>query len=263
MTVKSKELQSQIKNVSSYLEQLKETIEERQRLIGLKLTPSQSDNLEIVEVLSRIKRSFTYLHEDLTGDHIKKFGTEYTALVADYGEIIKELEQDAYIEVSEYEFSDQLPVEEAAKKSVRFKDFEADDDDHTQMRNELMGTASNNFKPYTDEEPDRNTLLSVDTTNQEMFAQHQQQILEQDQNLDQLHQSISTQHSMGVGISQELDNHLIMLGDLESQADRSLSGVRRATTGVANFRRKVAENGSLSTIIVLTVILILLLVVLN
>lgn len=263
MTVNSKELQSQIKNISSYIEQLKDAIEERQRLIGLKLTPSQSDNLEIVEVLSRIKRSFTYLHGDLKGDLIKNYGTEYTALVADYGDIINELEQDAYIEVSEYEFTQQLPVEEANKKSVRFKDFEADEDDHTQMRNELMGTASNNFKPYRDEEPDRNTLLSIDTTNQEMFAQHQQQILEQDQNLDRLHQSISTQHSMGVGISQELDDHLIMLGDLESQADRSISAVRRATTGVANFRRKVAENGSLTTIIVLTIILILLLVVLN
>lgn len=259
----SKDIQTQLNNVSSYLEQLADTIEDRKRLYNLKLPPSRADNLEIVEALTRIKRAFTYLNGDIRGEYVRKFGPEYSAQMSLYNDLFSDLEKDSYIEVREYEFSTPLLVEEPPKKSVRFKDFDGESDDNTQMRNELMGTAANSFKPYTDDEPDRNTLLSVDTTNQELFAQHQQQLLSQDENLDQLHRSIATQHSMGMGISQELDEHLVILGDLERGADQSMSRVRRATLGVNDFRRKVAENGSLATIIVLTVILILLIVVLN
>ncbi|WPK24569.1 hypothetical protein PUMCH_001848 [Australozyma saopauloensis] len=262
MPVSAKDIQTNLNNVSSYLEQLRDNIEDRSRLTKLKLTPSQADNLEIVEVLSRIKRTLTFLNEDIAGDNIKRFGPEYSELVEEFRQLMAELASDAYLDASEYEYSKPLKSEDTVRKSVRFKDYDAEDDENTQMRNELMGTATNNFKPYRDEE-DRNTLLSVDTTNQELFAQHQQQMLEQDQNLDLLHRSIVNQHSMGVGIGQELDEHLIVLGDLERGADQSLSRVQRATTGVNEFRRKVAENGSLTTIIVLTVILILLLVVLN
>lgn len=259
----SKELQAQANNISSYIEQVKENIEERKRLLSLKLTPSQSDNLKIVEILTRIKRSLNYLYEDISEAQVKKFKREYTDLVTYYGELLTDLKQDAYIDVSEYEFTKEIESEETTKKSVRFKDYDAEDDENSQMRNELMGTAANNFKPYRDEEPDRNSLLSVDTTNQELFTMHQQQILEQDQNLGQLHHSIRNQHSMSLGIGEELDEHMIILGDLERGIDQSLSRVRRATSRVQEFRRKVAENGSLTTIIVLTVILILLLVVLN
>lgn len=259
----SKEIQKQLNNLSSDLEQLADNLEDRKRLLTLNLTPSQADNLEIVETLTRIKRAFSYLSGDIKGENIKKFGPEYSTHMSLYNDLLTDLEQDAYIEVREYEFSKPLLLEEPTKKSVRFKDFDAESDDNSQMRNELMGTASKNFKPYTDYEPDRNSLLSVDTTNQELFAQHQQQMLSQDENLDQLHRSIATQHSMGMGISQELDEHLVILGDLERGADLSLSRVRRATNGVNEFRRKVAENGSLTTIIVLTVILILLITVLN
>lgn len=263
MPVTSKEIQSQINTVASYIEQLRDTIDERNRLISLKLSPCQSDNLDVVNVLSRIKHLFTYLNEDIAGDHIKKFGQSYSDLLREYQNLIQELESDAYIEVKEYEFSPPIQQEEPIKKSVRFKDFDADEDENTQMRNELMGTAINNFKPYQDDVSERNTLLSVDTTNQELFAEHQQQMVQQDESLDQLHQSIRSQHAMGIGIGQELDEHMIILGDLERGADQSLSRIRRATTGVNEFRRKVAENGSLTTIIVLTIILILLLVVLN
>ena len=261
MSPSSKELQTQLDNVTSCIEQLRENIEERSRLIFLKLVPSQSENLELVSVLVRIKRALTHLNEDITGDHIQNFGSTYNELVAEYGYLLGDLSKDSYIDVGLYEFSKTLQVEEAAKKTVRFKDHEAVDDEATQMRNELMGTF--NFKPYRDEETDRNTLLSVDTTNQELFALQQQQMLEQDQILDQLHGSIVNQHSLGVGIGQELDEHLIILGDLERGLDRSLSRVQRATNGVQDFRRKVTENGSLTTIIVLTIILIVLLVVLN
>ena len=93
-----------------------------------------------MSVLVRIKRALTHLNEDITGDHIQNFGSTYNELVAEYGYLLGDLSKDSYIDVGLYEFSKTLQVEEAAKKTVRFKDHEAVDDEATQMRNELMGT---------------------------------------------------------------------------------------------------------------------------
>lgn len=54
-----------------------------------------------------------------------------------------------------------------------------------------------------------------------------------------------------------------MLNDLELGVERSQFMLNNATNKLKSFRQKCRENGSLVTIVVLTVILILLLVVLN
>ncbi|GEQ71352.1 hypothetical protein JCM33374_g5035 [Metschnikowia sp. JCM 33374] len=222
-------------------------------------------------MLAKIKTGLEYAHEDLASGISKELSSELTSISQTYAEVVSRMHEDPYIDVDEYLYKPGEEQEDvqSPKKSVRFKDFEpeADEDDTTQMRNQLMGT-SGNFRPYRDsvddgEETDSATLSSIDTTNQELFAQHQQQMIDQDRSLDSLHDSIRTQHRMGTSINDELEDHLILLNDLESGVDGSHTRLRRATNGVVEFRRKVRENGSLVTIIVLTVILILLLVVLN
>lgn len=161
-------------------------------------------------------------------------------------------------------------------KSVRFRDQIESDEESNELRSELMGTKP--FKPYKDDESNNEefetdydfetasesaTLGSINQSNQELFVQHQQQLLDQDENLDTLHNSIKIQRSMGNNINEELNDHLILLNDLEQGVDSSEYRINRATRNLKTFRSKVRENGSLVTIIILTVILILLLVVLN
>lgn len=268
MTVTAKNIRTQQKKIASHLDQLSGLLEERSRLINvLKLTPSQSDNLDLINILAKIQTELKYQRQDISSGFAAEFADLFGLSVDTYAELLSSLASDPYIDTQEYAFTEKVAEEtdQPNKKSVRFKDFDSNEhvDDTEQMRNQLMGT-SGNFRPYRDEpEEDRHSLLSVDTTNQEMFAAQQQQLLQQDASLDQLHDLVRVQHSMGVSINNELDEHLIMLNNLERGVDDSSSRLRRATHNIRDFRRRVLENGSLVTIIVLTVILILLLVVLN
>lgn len=265
MTVSTKEIRTQLARVRLHLEQLSDLLEERTRLTDiLDLTPSQADNIDLINLLSKIRSNLRYLQLDISASYNSELAEEFSDVVDEYSNHIALLQHDAYIDANEYGFTKKVDTHEEhevnTKKSVRFEDDEHNDDDNTHLRNQLMGTAAN-FKPYRDD--DEATLLSIDTTNQELFALHQQQLLVQDQSLDNLHSLIRVQHSMGLDINGELDEHLILLNDLERGVDDSSSRLRRATTGIKEFRRRVKENGSLVTIVVLTIILITLLVVLN
>lgn len=119
--------------------------------------------------------------------------------------------------------------------------------------------------PYRDDENDTSSIASSFDlqSNQQIFAQHQQQLLEQDDNLDILHLSVRRQHQMGLGINDEVDEHIILLNDLEQGIDTAHARLNRATNRLKSFQKLCKENGSLVTIVVLTIILIVLLVVLN
>lgn len=268
MAATSKSIRTQQAKIRSHIDQLSGLLEERSRLIDvLDLTPSQSDNLDLINLLAKIQTELKYQKQDIASGFASEFAGDFSLLVDSYSDLLAKLGLDPHVDTQEYVFHEKVEEEPepAGKKSVRFKDYDGNDDldDTEQLRNQLMGTSAN-FRPYRDEpEDDRNSLLSVDTSNQEMFAQHQQQLIEQDQSLDQLHGQIRVQHSMGVTINDELDEHLILLNDLERGVDNSSTRLGRASNNIRDFRRKVRENGSLATIIVLTVILILLLVVLN
>ncbi|KAF3988206.1 hypothetical protein FT663_03520 [Candidozyma haemuli var. vulneris] len=267
MTITQKDIRSSFTKTRSFVDQLSATIEERQRLTEtLKLTPSSDDNLDLINLLAKIKKSLQYLHSDISAGYVDTFAGQFSTLVDSYIAQLDILAKDAYVDAHEYEYTEKIAKPDVpdltTKKSVRFKDYDTDEDN---MRSQLMGT-SGQIKPYRDEpeeNSDSQSLQSVDTSNREMFAQHQQQLLQQDQNLDALHDSIRVQHSMGRNINDELDDHLILLNDLERGVDDSGSRLGRASLRLKDFRTKVRENGSLVTIIVLSIILILLLVVLS
>lgn len=214
--------------------------------------------MDLLNLLGRTKNAMEFLHQDLSGGKGDISG--FNSSVDRYAELVDGLQKDPHVDVHEYRYEHHLTPEPELKKLVRFQD---DSNDEDALRAQLMGTSST-LKPYKDDpEEDAHSLLSVDTSNQGMFAENQQQMLAQDRNLDSLYDSVRTQRAMGLSINEELDDHLILLGDLEQGVDASSTRLSRASTRLQAYRRKVAENGSLVTIVVLTVILILLLVVLN
>ena len=257
------------------LNQLEAQLEERDRLVSvLKLDPSANDNYDLINHLNKITKNLGLiqldLHQEASND---KVIADFKVLVAKYEAMIESLDNDMYINNDDYKFTVDLPDPEttsdnggrasnngAAVKSVRFKDESEED-----LRNELMGTRS--FKPYRDDDPTVDGTSDGDSiddlNNHQMFAKHQQQILDQDQDLDVLHDSVKLQKSMGQNINEEIDSHLIMLNDLERGVDNSQVRLTRTDNRLTDFRSKVQENGSLITIVTLTIILILLLVVLN
>lgn len=269
MTITQKDIKALFAKTRSLIDQLLSTLEERERLTEvLKLTPSLADNLDLINLLAKIKNGLQYLHLDISSGHADAFADQFSALVDSYTIQLEALDKDEYVDAREYKYLEKITKPEApdltTKKLVRFKDYNTDEDN---MRSQLMGT-SGQIKPYRDDpedalEADSHSLLSVDTTDREMFAQHQQMLLQQDQSLDALHESIKVQHAMGRDVNQELDEHLILLNDLERGVDDSSSRLGRASVRLKDFRTRVRENGSLVTIIVLSVILILLLVVLS
>lgn len=292
MTTSSvKDLRLSISRAAAYVDEIGTQIEERDRLIGvLKLTPSANDNVDLINHLNKTLKLLAYIHSDLDDYHdsngasgsLDELVTRFNGTVSSYNSIIysDNLINDPYINISEYKFTQPVldfsysatetqpgrKTDAHSVKSVRFKDEVDSDEEHSEWRNQLMGTAGK-FRPYRDEaedpEADTNSLSSANTSNQQMFAEHQQQLLAQDQSLDELHRSINIQRSMGLTINDELDDHLIILSDLERGVEYSADRLQHASRNLRKFSVKVKENGSLVTIVILTVILILLLVVLN
>jgi syntaxin 8 len=266
-----KDINTSITKGNIYVEELGLVLEERHRMITvLQLTPSSNDNYEVITRLQRLFKQLNYLQSDIhnlvtRGQDLTHETDLFYDLVAKYRRCMDQLEKDATIDVAEYIFvskdKEELlakPMKKEHAKSVSFKDdVDAQDSLDRDPRQDLMGTVP--YEPYLDNPQE----ALQDQSNHQIFAQHQQQLLEQDGHLDVLSQSIRTQHRMGLTMNSELDDHMIILNDLEQGVDNSQFRIDNARHKLADFRRRAQENGSLVTIVVLTVILILLLVVLN
>lgn len=262
------DIKSTLTKLGVYVDQLESDIEERDRLVHvLRLSPSSNDNNDLINLMINLEKYFTYLQDDLLQKRNirdESIWKEFKSLVNRYDHALEYFDTDGTIEVSEYRFvakdlapkgenevDREMEAVETGSKSVRFQD----EVEYEESRSNLMGTRA--FQPYSDSESFDNS------TNRQLFAQHQQTLLQQDEDLDVLHQSVRRQHAMGVTINEELDDHLILLGDLESGVDLAELRLGSAGNRLRSFRQKCKENGSMLTIVVLTIILVLLLVVLN
>jgi len=96
-----------------------------------------------------------------------------------------------------------------------------------------------------------------------MFIQHQQQLLNQDEHLDTLAQSVRRQRALGMDINEELDDQNILLEDLESQLDHNERNLSTGQKRLKYFSSKAKENGQWLTILILVIILVLLLIILK
>lgn len=107
------------------------------------------------------------------------------------------------------------------------------------------------------------SAISPQFSNQELFIQQQQQLLEQDSQLERLSGSIRTTHGISLSINDEVnEQNDQVLHDLESLLDNGGRNLDRAKRRLKSFERSARENGPCFTIVVLTLILILLLAVL-
>lgn len=213
------------------LEEIREALDERDRIINvIKLEPSDNDNLQLRQLLDRFVA--------LVPSDVAK----YNKLASEFNGVVDDICTRGALDVRHY----RLEPKQEEKKEVRF------DLPPPSPPSPPMGMQP--FEPYRDE---------PEVDNHAMFAQHQQTMLEQDSSLDVLHQLIKRQHQMGTAIGEELDNHVILLDDLERGVDDGGFQLERAQRRLDHFRRQAQQNGLLVTIVVLTVILITLLVVLN
>ena len=86
---------------------------------------------------------------------------------------------------------------------------------------------------------------------------------DQDEHLDRLGESIGRQRDLSIRIGDELDEHVMMLDEVDGHVERHLGrleGARRRLGGVA---RKAGDNKQMVAIAVLVVVLVLLIVALK
>lgn len=250
-----KEINNLILRLTTFLDQLESQLDERHRLKDiLKLEPSSNDNYEVITQLSKIVKSLGYLQDDIINQEITNelVISKFKELHTKYEQLTGDLEDDS-LNIEDYRF-EAKPLPKVSK-TVRFTDDQHEDNED-ELRNQLMGT--HQFKPFKDDPEEVGNL-----SNHQMFAKHQQQLLKQDEDLDILHGSVKIQRNMGLTINDEIENHLIMLNDLEQGVESSQLRLDSTSNRLKEFRTKVEENGSLVTIVTLTIILIVLLVVLN
>lgn len=172
------------------------------------------------------------------------------------------------IDISDFKYTRNIPIqqEQQVKKSVRFNetlDFEdeqpsnfkpfKDDDETDDLRNEL----------FSDLPPDEEEADLTDSSNKDIFIQHQQQLIHQDEHIGLLAQSVKRQHGLSLDINQELQEQNIMLDDLETQLDDSHKKLTKGHSRLEYFSKKAKENGQWLTIIILIIILVLLLIILK
>ena len=142
----------------------------------------------------------------------------------------------------------------SASKSVRFRDDPASAPD----------PAREALFPYRDE-PDPATTVpnQAELSNQQIHTYHAQVLADQDDQLDRLGASIGRQRELGVRIGDELDEHVLMLDEVEGHVDRHQGRLGGARERIGKIARRANDNKSCTIIVVLVVILVLLIAVLK
>ncbi|EHN03809.1 Syn8p [Saccharomyces cerevisiae x Saccharomyces kudriavzevii VIN7] len=239
------------------LDQLSDLVEERTRLVSvLNLAPTSNDNIALKRQLSSILES---LQKGATPD----------TLVSRYNATLDRI-PDTAVDKELYRF--QRPaaggageVSRDSLKKVRFKNDEEltvmyRDDDEQEEESPLSST----HIAYEDEplqpQPQPQPMIS----NQELFIDQQQQLLEQDSHLGTLSQSMERTHGISMNLNSEIvsqnDSLLVDLENLVDNNGRNLNRASRSMHGFNNSRFK--DNGNCLIILVLIVVLLLLLLVL-
>ncbi|KAI3404859.2 hypothetical protein KGF56_002376 [Candida oxycetoniae] len=243
MAPKLKEIRLLLSKIQLNVEELATSIDERNHLYALGLAPSSDDNNELASLLSKTMGYFKTIQQDMLHTKDAAVNDQFDDLVKSYNEALAEMQSDPSVNVAEYQY------EKPVINRVRFNDvtttFQSYQDvsPEPQLESESALKYSPESEPQTETEGESEAEL--EQTNHQMFAQHQQTMMRQDQDLDLLHESITRQNRMGHDIDQELNEHLIILNDLEEGTDNSQLRMRRATTRLNKFIQTARENGSL------------------
>ncbi|SCU90890.1 LADA_0F06964g1_1 [Lachancea dasiensis] len=249
---------------------LQSLVDERHRLVTiLHMKASVNDTVNLKKQLNATLELLNDTETELAQSEEPQFeemATLYNALVA-------KIPDDA-VDKGLYKFT---PVGRARPgtetKKVRFKDDLLEFQEHPQDQQP-------EFEPYTDDVPqqeqERTRLfasngvhsqggLSVvpQLSNQDLFIQQQQQLLEQDSHLQDLSHSVHRGHTLSLDINHEMtDQNESVLRDLESLVDNSGRNLDRAKKRLQIYEKTARENGPCLIIVILSLILIVLLIAL-
>ncbi|KAF2842142.1 hypothetical protein M501DRAFT_988403 [Patellaria atrata CBS 101060] len=97
--------------------------------------------------------------------------------------------------------------------------------------------------------------------NQQIHAYHASVLREQDEQLDLLGASIGRQRELSIAIGNELDDHAMLLDEVDEGIERHMSQLDRAKGKLNGVGRKAKENWSAMVIVILIIILVLLIVI--
>ncbi|AGO12829.1 AaceriACR275Wp [[Ashbya] aceris (nom. inval.)] len=259
-----------ILELSYEIDKLRNLVDERSRLVEvLKIQPSTNDNAQLKKHLNKVLGMLRELSKDILhsrGEAFKGLVERYNDCIADIPEGLVEKGDYIYELGGMPDTGDESPPD---MKRVRFQD--ALDVHEPQNYDERV------FQPYKDDpeaelERGREELLQGRTTggktthssltNQDLFMQQQQQLLDQDAHLEHLASSVHQSHRISTGIHREVtEQNEGILTDLESMLNNSGHRLERAKKRLAIFERTAREKGHCMLIFILIFILLLILIV--
>lgn len=265
--------------LSYELDKLNDIVEERIRLITvLGIKPSSRDNVSLKKQLSK---TLDLLNECSAQDEVGDFFEQYST---QYSDVLQKI-PDSVIDVSLYEFhipskvqssssSSNVSLSRDLPKKVRFKDenlvtysdvedFKPYHDDASQVRDTSRIEEEDRVKLMPKVESPPLDTISPGLSNQEVFVQQQQQLLEQDTYLSSLSESVHRSHAISLDINGEVvEQNDHVLQDLESLVDNSGRNLDRAKRRLETFEKTARDNGPCFIIVVLVIILLVLLIIL-
>lgn len=238
---------TQFSHISRSLESLREGLEA--------LGKSSHSNTSDTDQLQRLRSQYNDLSRQFYGDNVPSTA-EATITSPNDLSLLADFNRAQQLDKSPGRSSSLKGEASRASKSVRFRDNE--DDEELDANRKALFPA--NYK----DDPNPPALDAAGTmSNEQIHAYHSQVMAEQDEQLDQLSESIGRQRHLSIQIGDELEGHVALLDEVDRGVDRHqgrLDGAKRRLKGVSG---RAKENWGITTIIVLIVILVLLIVILK
>lgn len=225
-------------------EQLKISIQERNRLLSLNVVPSLEDEDEIQHSMKTLSQGISSLDGNGTEYKSDAVQDEIMFLKVEYRELRK-LNGNM---PSEDEFAP--AVVNKRQHSVPYRDEPVD------AREALLPERLRKSVRFTD------SLIESDSSNGELLQMQSQIMREQDNSLDALSESIGRQRELSMQIGDELDEHGELLDDVTTRVDRTQDRLNSARDRLTVVSRKAREHSHLLTIVILIIVLVFLLALL-
>ncbi|KAF2761880.1 hypothetical protein EJ05DRAFT_507496 [Pseudovirgaria hyperparasitica] len=242
---------------------IKLSLLERQRAISLNLEPNSHDG-QISRSLESLSSGIEALEarpDSTYAQDLPRLKSQLSALQSQFHGFGHSPDAALTSPNSSSLAPDFAAAQKPASKSVRFTDASSSSSPPTPASPDPNRAALFPAR-YTDEPSEPSAVdAQAYLSNEQIHMYHQGVIQEQDEQLDTLGRSIGRQRELSMQIGNELDDHVMLLEDVEEGVNRHQSTLNRARSNLDNFSRKAKDNWSLSLIVVLIVILVLLIVI--
>ncbi|KIW06638.1 uncharacterized protein PV09_02350 [Verruconis gallopava] len=246
---------------------IKLSLLERQRAISLNLAPNTQD-AQISRSLDQLQSGIAALESQASGwddplnptSEQQEFSEQVKRLKSQYSDLSLQFrgsqpnDPSTLTSPNDPALSADFSAASSRKpsKSVRFTDNPSAS---------AAGPTQNKYAPYRDDPSDEEPPDHSQLSNQQIHEYHQEVLREQDEQLDRLGESIGRQRDLSIQIGNELDDHAMLLDEVDERVDRHQGQLDRANKGLNTFARKAKENWSLTVIILLIIILVLLIII--